>query len=165
MEPGYGKKQLVSCKKGTSAGTGMNYGNLVFRDTDFVWKKGTSAAVQPFGFNQVTELLTLSRNELTGVVTSTRGTTDAATEMSVAVAGRIEVNADGAIDPFAYVMPSSNHPLTHVAKWNGTNGNAIIGIYIGNVTQFTNPKDPLPSAADDDVIKIDFPAYGKAVAT
>lgn len=158
-EPGYGFLQLAGQNKATGAGTGTAYGDLLFYDrvTGNTWKKATSGSLRPFGFNGVTTILTQSRNELTNVVTSTRGTADADTVMSVVVRGRIETIAEGVIPPGAYVMPGATNPL-HVKVWDGVSANAIVGRYVINVTQFHNPKDVQPSTADGDAIKIDIEA-------
>lgn len=157
-EPGYGFLQLAGQNKATGAGTGTAYGDLHFYDTTTNnWKKATSGALRPFGFNGVTTILTQTRNELTNVVTSTRGTADADTVMSVIVRGRVETISEGVIQPGRYVMPGSTNPL-HVKQWDGVSANAIVGRYVINVTQFHNPKDVQPASADGDAIKIDIEA-------
>lgn len=157
-EPGYGFLQLAGQNKPTGAGTGSAYGDLLFYDTATnTWKKSTGTPLRPFGFNGTTTILSQSRNELTNVVTSSRGSADGDTVLSVVVRGRIEQIAEGVIQPGRFVMPGTVNPL-HVKQWDGVSANAIVGRYVINSTQFHNPKDVLPAAADGDAIKIDIEA-------
>lgn len=156
-EAGFGFKQIWSAPKASGGGTGMAYGDLVWYDTATNnWKKGTSAALRPFGFCGETKILTQVLDVITNITTSTRGAADAETEMSVVVGGRQETIAEGVIRPHRMVMPGATNPL-HVKEWDGVSRNAIVGQYVINVTQFHNPKAVLPSTADLDRIKIDFP--------
>ena len=148
--------QLSGQKKTNAA---FAYGDLLaYVRANDQWEAAGAASVRPFGFCGNTEILTQSTNNLTGVVTTTRGAAAADTHCSVIVAGHIKRVADGAIPPGEYVMPSSTAPLTEVAAWNGTSGQAIVGRYVRNITQHTAAADGsllLPAAADNDIIIIE----------
>jgi len=156
VEPGYGFQQLFGQNKATGGGTGMAYGDLLVYDraTDN-WKKAVAGSVKPFGFCGITTILTQSTNNLTGVVTSTRGTADADTQLSVIVQGRIETVAEGVIPGGELVMPGSTNPL-NVKAWDGVSRTAVVGRYVINVTQHHDVNDPVPATADGNRIKIDI---------
>jgi hypothetical protein len=144
-------KQLAGQKK---SGAGFAYGDLLsFDRTADNWIPAAAASLRPFGFCGNTEILTQTTNNITGVVTTTRGAAASDTHCSVIVRGFIKRAADGAIPPGEYVMPSATAPLTEVAVWNGTSVNAIVGRYVRNITQHDNIA--LPAAADNDLIIIE----------
>lgn len=147
-------KQLAGQKK---SAVGMAYGDLLQYDRAADnWIPAVAASVRPFGICGNTEILTQSTNNLTGVVTTTRGAAASDTHTPVIVRGFIKRVADGAIPPGEYVMPSSTAPLTEVVAWNGTSGSAIVGRYVRNITQHDNIA--VPAAADNDIIIIEFMA-------
>lgn len=147
--------QLAGQKKATGGGTGMLYGDAIcYVRANDQWEKCVAASVRPFGLCGTTDLLTQTTNNITGVVTTTRGAADADTHVSVIVRGFIKRVADGAIPPGEYVMLSSTAPLTEVAAWNGTLGTAVFGRYVRNITQHDNIA--LPAAADNDIIIVEF---------
>lgn len=155
-EPGFGFKQLGAQPKATTGGTGQLYGDLlVWNKGTAKWDKATSAAVGRFGFCGNTTILSQSTNNITGVVTYTRGTADADTTCSVIVAGRILRVADGVITPGQAVMPTTNSPLDKVKIYSGTDNDAAIGTYVLNITQHHDMDAPLPSTVDGDIIVID----------
>jgi hypothetical protein len=144
-------KQLAGQKKSAA---GMAYGDLIaFDRTADNWIPAVAGSLRPFGFCGNTDLLTMTTNNITGVVTSTRGAAASDTHCSVIVRGFIKRAADGAIPPGEYVMPSATAPLTEVMVWNGTSVNAIVGRYVRNITQHDNMA--LPAAADNDLIIIE----------
>jgi len=145
-------KQLAGQKKSAA---GQAYGDLItFNRTNDNWEPAAAGSLRPFGFCGNTDLLTQTTNNITGVVTSTRGAAASDTHCSVIVRGFVKRAADGAIPPGEYVMPSSTAPLTEVMVWNGTSVNAIVGRYVRNITQHDNMA--LPAAADNDLIIIEF---------
>ena len=154
-----GFKQLSGQKKNNAA---MAYGDLLsYVRANDNWEPAGAASVRPFGFCGNTDILTQSTNNVTGVVTTTRGAAAADTHCSVITAGFIKRVADGAIPAGEYVMPSSTAPLTEVAAWNGTSGSAVVGRYVRNITQHTATTDGallLPAAADNDIIIIEIVA-------
>jgi hypothetical protein len=144
--------QLAGQKKSAVA---MAYGDmLTYVRANDNWEPAGAASVRPFGVCGALEIQTISRNEITGVVTSTRGAAAADTHCSVIVRGFIKRVADGAIPSGEYVMLSATAPLTEVAAWNGTLGTAVVGRYVRNITQHDNIA--CPAAADNDVIIIEF---------
>jgi hypothetical protein len=157
-EPGFGFKQVGAQPKATTGGSGMLYGDLLVYDaTNNRWNKalGTTADVARFGFCGNTTILAQSTNNITGVVTYTRGTADTDTTCSVVVSGRIWRVAEGVIPPGRGVMSSGTAPLDKVKVWNGTDNDAVIGTYVLNVTQHHDMDAPLPSTVDGDIIMID----------
>jgi len=145
-------KQLAGQKKNNA---GMAYGDLLaYVRANDNWEPAAAASVRPFGFCGNTEILTQTTNNITGVVTTTRGAAASDTHCSVIVRGFIKRAADGVIPAGEYVMPSSTAPLTEVAAWNGTSVNAIVGRYVRNITQ--HDQMALPAAADNDLIIIEF---------
>ena len=112
------------------------------------------AQLRPFGFCGNTDIITQTTNNITGAVTTTRGAAASDTHCSVIVKGFIKRAADGVIPPGEYVMPSATAPLTEVIVWNGTLGTAVVGRYVGNITQHDNIA--LPATADNDFIIIEF---------
>ena len=145
-------KQLAGQKKSAAA---MAYGDLIqFDRTADNWIPAVAGSVRPLGFCGNTEILTQTTNNITGVVTTTRGAAASDTHCSVIVRGFIKRAADGAIPPGEYVMPSTTAPLTEVAVWNGTSVNNIVGRYVRNITQ--HDQMALPAAADNDLIIIEF---------
>lgn len=156
-EPGFGFKQLGAQPKATSGGSGQLYGDLlVWDNTNHRWNKVAGAAdLGRFGFCGNTTVLTQSTNNLTGVVTATRGTADADTTCSVVVAGRVLRVSDGVITPGSAVMPTATNPLDKVKTHNGTDNDQVIGTYVLNITQHHDMDAVLPSSADGDIIVID----------
>lgn len=147
-----GFTQLAGQKKSAA---GMAYGDLLtYNRTNDNWEPAGAASIRPFAFCGTTDLLTQTTNNITGVVTSTRGAAASDTHCSVITKGFIKRAADGAIPPGEYVMPSATAPLTEVMAWNGTSVNAIVGRYVRNITQHDNMA--LPAAADNDIIQIEF---------
>jgi len=145
-------KQLAGQKKNNAA---MAYGDLLaYVRANDNWEPAAGASVRPYGLCGNTEILTQTTNNITGVVTSTRGAAASDTHCSVIVRGFVKRAADGAIPPGEYVMPSTTAPLTEVAAWNGTSVNNIVGRYVRNITQWDNIA--LPAAADNDLIIIEF---------
>lgn len=144
--------QLAGQKKNNA---GMAYGDAIcYVRANDNWEPCVAASVRPFGFCGNTDLLTQTTNNITGVVTTTRGAAASDTHCSVIVRGFIKRAADGAIPPGEYVMLSSTAPLTEVAAWNGTLGTAVVGRYVRNITQ--HDQMALPAAADNDLIIIEF---------
>lgn len=144
--------QLSGQKKNNAA---MAYGDmLTYVRANDNWEPAGAASVRPFGLCGNTDILTQSTNNITGVVTTTRGAAASDTHCSVIVRGFIKRAADGAIPAGEYVMLSSTAPLTEVAAWNGTLGTAVVGRYVRNITQHDNIA--LPAAADNDIIIIEF---------
>jgi hypothetical protein len=155
-EAGFGFLQLPGQAKATGAGTGTNYGDtLAYNRTNNNWAKAVAGSLKPFGFNGNTEVLTQVRDEITGIVTFTRGTTDAQTTLSVVVAGRIEKIAGAAIPAGELVMVDATDPVAKVMEWNGTDADAIVGRYVLNRTNH-HRADTLPAAALNDAILIDI---------
>lgn len=147
-----GFEQLAGQKKSAA---GMAYGDLIaFDRTADNWIPAVAGSLRPFGFCGTTDLLTQTTNNITGVVTTTRGAAASDTHCSVITKGFIKRAADGAIPPGEYVMPSATAPLTEVMVWNGTSVNAIVGRYVRNITQHDNMA--LPAAVDNDLIIVDF---------
>ena len=133
----------------------MAYGDLLaYVRANDNWEPAGAASVRPFGLCGNTEILTQTTNNITGVVTTTRGAAASDTHCSVIVRGFIKRAADGVIPAGEYVMPSSTAPLTEVTAWNGTSGQAIVGRYVRNITQ--HDQMALPAAADNDLIIIEF---------
>lgn len=144
--------QLAGQKKSAA---GMAYGDmLTYNRTNDNWEPAAAASVRPFGVCGNTDILTQTTNNVTGVVTTTRGAAASDTHCSVIVRGFIKRAADGAIPPGEYVMLSATAPLTEVAAWNGTLGTAVVGRYVRNITQHDNIA--LPAAVDNDLIIIEF---------
>ena len=144
--------QLSGQKKSAVA---MAYGDmLAYVRANDNWEPAGAASVRPFGLCGNTDELTKTTNNITGVVTATRGAAASDTHCSVIVRGFIKRAADGAIPSGEYVMLSSTAPLTEVTAWNGTLGTAVVGRYVRNITQHDNIA--LPAAADNDIIIIEF---------
>jgi hypothetical protein len=144
--------QLAGQKKSAVA---MAYGDmLAYVRANDNWEPAGAASVRPFGLCGNTDILTQSTNNLTGVVTTTRGAAAADTHCSVIVRGFIKRASDGVIPPGEYVMLSATAPLTEVAAWNGTLGTAVVGRYVRNITQHDNIA--LAASADNDIIIIEF---------
>lgn len=144
--------QLSGQKKSAAA---MAYGDaLSYVRANDNWEPAGASSVRPFGFCGNTDILTQSTNNITGVVTTTRGAAAADTHCSVIVRGFIKRAADGVIPPGEYVMLSSTAPLTEVTAWNGTLGTAVVGRYVRNITQHDNIA--LAATADNDIIIIEF---------
>lgn len=144
--------QLAGQKKNNAA---MAYGDmLAYVRANDNWEPAGAASVRPFGLCGNTDILTQTTNNVSGVVTTTRGAAASDTHCSVIVRGFIKRAADGAIPPGEYVMLSSTAPLTEVAAWNGTLGTAVVGRYVRNITQHDNIA--LAAAADNDIIIIEF---------
>jgi hypothetical protein len=144
--------QLAGQKKSAVA---MAYGDmLTYVRANDNWEPAGAASVRPFGVCGNTDVLTQSTNNITGVVTVTRGAASTDTHCSVIVRGFIKRVADGAIPSGEYVMLSSTAPLTEVAAWNGTLGTAVVGRYVRNITQ--HDQVACPAAADNDIIIIEF---------
>ena len=155
-EPGFGFRQLSGQPKQNAATTGSNYGDtLAYVRANDRWEKAVAASVKPFGFNGNTKLLTQTTDNLTGVVTYTRGSADADTTLSVVVKGRIEKIAGAAIPPGELVMVDGTAPVTKVMVWDGVARTAVVGRYVRNITQHHN-YDTLPAAALNDAIIIDI---------
>jgi hypothetical protein len=147
-------KQLAGQKKNNAA---MAYKDLLtYVRANDNWEPAASGSVRPFGICGNTDELTKTTNNITGVVTATRGAAASDTHCSVVVRGFVTRAADGVIPPGEYVMPSTTAPLTEVAAWNGTNSNNIVGRYVRNITQHDNIA--CPAAADNDIIIIEFMA-------
>lgn len=145
-------KQISGQKKSAA---GMAYGDLLsYNRTNDNWEPAGAASIRPFAFCGNLEILTQTTNNLTGVVTSTRGSAASDTHTPVIVRGFIKRAADGAIPPGEYVMPSATAPLTEVMAWNGTSVNAIVGRYVRNITQHDNIA--CPAAVDNDLIIVEF---------
>lgn len=144
--------QLAGQKK---SAVGMLYGDmLAYVRANDNWEPAAAASVRPFGLCGNTDMLTQTTNNITGVITTTRGAAASDTHCSVIVRGFIKRAADGAIPPGEYVMLSATAPLTEVAAWNGTLGTAVVGRYVRNITQHDNIA--LPAAVDNDIIIIEF---------
>lgn len=156
-EPGFGFKQLSGVPKNTGAGTGTAYGDtLAYVRASDNWQKAVAASVKPFGFNGNTKILTQSLDVLTGITTSTRGSADADTNLSVVVRGRIEKIAGGVIPPGELVTVDATSPVTKVQAFGGVQTrDQVVGRYVRNITQHHN-YDTLPAAALDDKIIIDI---------
>lgn len=147
-----GFTQLSGQKKSAA---GMAYLDLLsYNRTNDNWEPAAAGSLRAFGFCGNLDELTKTTNNITGVVTATRGAAASDTHCSVIVRGFIKRAADGAIPPGEYVMPSATAPLTEVMAWNGTSVNAIVGRYVRNITQHDNIA--LPAAADNDIIQIEF---------
>lgn len=144
--------QLSGQKK---SAVGMAYGDaLAYVRANDNWEPAVAASTRPFGFCGNTDELTKSTNNITGVVTATRGAAASDTHCSVIVKGFIKRAADGAIPAGEYVMLSATAPLTEVKAWDGVSGMAVVGRYVRNITQHDNIA--LPAAADNDLIIIEF---------
>ena len=144
--------QLAGQKK---SAVGMLYGDmLAYVRANDNWEPAGAASVRPFGVCGTTDLLTQTTNNITGVITTTRGAAASDTHCSVIVRGFIKRAADGVIPPGEYVMLSATAPLTEVAAWNGTLGTAVVGRYVRNITQHDNIA--LAASADNDIIIIEF---------
>lgn len=155
-EPGFGFKQLGSQPKATTGGTGQLYGDLlVWNKASSRWDKAASGSLGRFGFCGNTTILAQSTNNITGVVTYTRGTADTDTTCSVIVAGRILRVADGVIPPGQAVMPGASSPLDKVKVYAGADNDVAIGTYVLNITQHHDMDAPLPTTVDGDIIVID----------
>lgn len=155
-EPGFGFKQLGAQPKATTGGSGMLYGDLLSYDnTNKRWNKAVAGSVGRFGFCGNTTILAQSTNNITGVVTYTRGTADTDTTCSVVVSGRILRIAEGAIGAGSAVQPAAVSPLDKVIVYAGTDNDAVVGTYVLNITQHHDMDAPLPAAADGDIIVID----------
>lgn len=155
-EPGFGFKQLGAQPKATTGGTGQLYGDLlVWNKANSRWDKAAAGSLGRFGLCGNTTILSQSTNNITGVVTYTRGTADADTTCSVAVAGRFIRVADGVIPPGQAVMPGATFPLDKVKVYAGADNDVAIGTYVLNITQHHDMDAPLPSTVDGDIIVID----------
>jgi hypothetical protein len=144
--------QLAGQKK---SAVGMLYGDmLAYVRANDNWEPAAAASVRPFGLCGNTDMLTQTTNNITGVITTTRGAAASDTHCSIIVRGFIKRAADGAIPPGEYVMLSATAPLTEVAAWNGTLGTAVVGRYVRNITQHDNIA--LAAAVDNDIIIIEF---------
>jgi hypothetical protein len=157
-EPGFGFKQLGAQPKATSGGSGQLYGDLlVWDNTNHRWNKVAGAgAVGRFGFCGNTSIISQSTNNLTGVVTYTRGTADADTTCSVVVSGRILRVSDGVINPGNGVITTATNPLDKVKDYGASaDFDLIVGTYVLNITQHHDMDAPLPASADGDIIVID----------
>lgn len=155
-EAGFGFRQLGAQPKATTGGSGSLFGDLlVYDNTNSRWNAAVAASTGRFGFNANTRILSQSTNNLTGVVTATRGSADADVSLSVLVAGRVTRVANGAIGPGRPVMPTATNTPDKVKQWDGVDIDTIVGIYILNKTQFHDMDAALPSAADLDVIVVD----------
>lgn len=144
--------QLSGQKKSAA---GMAYGDmLAYVRANDNWEPAGAASVRPFGLCGNTDILTQSTNNVTGVVTTTRGADAAATHCSVIVRGFIKRASDGVIPSGEYVMLSATAPLTEVKAWDGTLGTAVVGRYVRNITQHDNIA--LAASADNDIIIIEF---------
>jgi hypothetical protein len=144
--------QLAGQKKSAA---GMAYGDmLTYNRANDNWEPAAAASVRPFGLCGNTDILTQTTNNITGVMTTTRGAAASDTHCSVIVRGFIKRAADGAIPPGEYVMLSATAPLTEVAAWNGTLGTAVVGRYVRNITQHDQMQ--CPAAVDNDLIIIEF---------
>jgi hypothetical protein len=155
--------QLPAEPKKTGSTEGPAYGDaIVWDNTNNYWKKAVAASVGRFGFNGNNQVLTHSINVLTGADTSTRGSTDAETNTSVVVQGKIYRLSEGTIVGGKAVMLGSTDPLSHVKQWDGVAANAIVGIYIMNMTQHHDADVVIPTSAAEDVITIDFKARESA---
>jgi hypothetical protein len=152
-----GKQLAGQKKKNTEA---FPYGALVcYVQANDQWELAQSSSVRPFGFCGDTTVLTQTTNNLTGVVTTTKGTAATDTHTSIITRGHMHTKAGGAIPAGEYVMPDATDPTTEVIVWNGTSGKAIVGRYIRNLTQWTVTTDQsllLPAAADNDDIIIEL---------
>jgi hypothetical protein len=155
-EPGFGFKQLGAQPKATAGGSGQLYGDLLVWDsTNHRWNKAAAGSIGRFGFCGNTTILAQSTNNITGVVTYTRGTADADTTCSVIVAGRVLRVSEGVITPGQAVMPGATTPLDKVKIYAGADNDAVVGTYVLNITQHHDMDAPLPSSADGDIIVID----------
>jgi len=155
-EPGFSFKQLGAQPKATAGGTGQLYGDLlIWNKASARWDKAAAGSVGRFGFCGNTTILSQSTNNITGVVTYTRGTADTDTTCSVIVAGRILRVAEGVITPGNAVMPGAAAPLDKVKIYAGTDNDAVVGTYVLNITQHHDMDAPLPSTVDGDIIVID----------
>lgn len=155
-EPGFGFKQLGAQPKATTGGTGQLYGDLlVWNKASSRWDKAIAGSLGRFGFCGNTSILAQSTNNITGVVTYTRGTADTDTTCSVIVAGRILRVAEGVIPPGQAVMPGATAPLDKVKVYAGADNDVAIGTYVLNITQHHDMDAVLPSTVDGDIIVID----------
>ena len=155
-EPGFGFKQLGAQPKATTGGTGQLYGDLlIWNKASSRWDKAAAGSLGRFGFCGNTTILAQSTNNITGVVTYTRGNADADTTCSVIVGGRILRVSEGVITPGASVMPGATTPLDKVKVYAGADNDAVVGTYVLNITQHHDMDAPLPSSADGDIIVID----------
>lgn len=144
--------QLAGQKK---SAVGMLYGDmLTYNRANDNWEPAAAASVRPFGLCGNTDMLTQTTNNITGVITTTRGAAASDTHCSVIVRGFIKRAADGVIPSGEYVMLSATAPLTEVQAWNGTLGTAVVGRYVRNITQHDNIA--LAATADNDIIIIEF---------
>jgi hypothetical protein len=149
-----GFTQLAGQKKSAA---GLLYGDmLAYVRANDNWEPAVAGSVRPFGVCGSLDEITKTTNNITGVVTSTRGAAASDTHCSVIVKGFIKRAADGAIPSGEYVMISATAPLTEVKAWDGVSGMAVIGRYVRNITQHDNIA--LPAAADNDLIQIEFPS-------
>jgi hypothetical protein len=146
-----GFKQLAGQKK---SGAAMAYGDLIcWVKANDQWEPAVTASVKPFGFCGNNEILTQTTNNITGVVTTTKGAAASDTHTPVIVAGFIRRVAEGAIPAGEFVMPAAANQATDVQAWNGTTGSNVIGRYVRNITQHDNIA--CPAAADNDIIIIE----------
>lgn len=147
-----GTKQLSGQKK---SGAAMNFGDLIcwVKAAD-QWEPAGNLSVKPFGFCGNNEIISQTTNNITGVVTTTRGAAASDTHTPVIVAGFIRRVAENAIPAGEFVMPPAANFATDVQAWNGTTGSNVIGRYVKNITQHHNV-DTLPAAADNDIIIIE----------
>lgn len=151
-----GFRQIPGLPKQSGGGTGIAYGDAVtYNRANDRWEKCVAGSVKPFGVCGNTDILTQVKDEITGVVTTTRGVSDSATSLSVIVSGIVKRAADGVIPAGELVMLSATAPLTEVKVWDGVAANAVFGRYIVNITQH-HAADAVPAAADNDLIKVEI---------
>jgi hypothetical protein len=151
-----GFKQIPGLPKAAGGGTGMLYGDAVaYVRANDRWEKAVAASVKPFGLCGNLEILTQTTDNITGITTTTRGVSDAATSISVIVAGIVKRAADGVIPAGELVMLSATAPLTEVKVWDGVAAAAVFGRYVSNITQH-HAADAVPAAADNDFIKVEM---------
>ena len=109
-------------------------------------RNAVAGSLKPFGVCGNTELITQVEDKITGVTTTTRGSPDSATSISVIVSGIVKRAADGVIPAGELVMLSATAPLTEVKVWDGTAATAVFGRYISNITQH-HAADAVPAAS------------------
>lgn len=158
-EPGYDFLQIPGMPKNTGASTGGAPGDtFAFDQANNQWKRAVAGQAGPFGFVGNLEVLSETLDVLTNTYTITRGVSDAASTMSVVVAGRIAKKAAAGIVAGDLVKVDATSPLTHVMKWvTGTDAaNLVVGRYVINETQFHNANVAAPTTNLNDIIKIDI---------
>lgn len=158
-EPGYGFLQLAGQTKLAGASTGGSPGDTyTFDQANNRWIRAVAGAAGPFGFVGDLAVVSETLDVLTNTYTIVRGTTDAATSMSVIVSGRIAKKAAAGIAAGDLVKVDATAPLTSVMKWvSGTdNANLVVGRYVINETQYHRADVPAPTTNLNDIIKIDI---------